>query len=179
MSTILETSNLILRKFTIDDAAFMLRLLNEPTWIQYIGDRNVRTVEEAQHYLINGALKSYKDHGFGFYLVIHKGSAAPVGTVGFVKRPFLECPDYGFAFLPEYTGQGYAFEVSAAAMDFAEQILQLNRLEAITTPDNKRSIQLLVKLGFRFKKSIHVEGEELFLFAKDSGYIPKDHEHDH
>jgi len=179
MSTILETSNLILRKFTVDDAGFMLRLLNEPTWIQYIGDRNVHTVEEAQQYLLNGSIKSYKDHGFGFYLVLHKEKGEPVGTVGFAKRTYLECPDFGFAFLPEFTGQGYAFEVSAAAMDFAEQMLQLNRIEAITTPDNKRSIQLLVKIGFRFEKSIHVEGEELFLFGKDSRYIPKDHKHDH
>ena len=179
MSTILETSNLLLRKFTVDDAGFMLRLLNEPTWIQYIGDRNVRTLEQAQQYLINGAIKSYKDYGFGFYMVLHKETREPVGTVGFVKRPFLECPDYGFAFLPEYTGQGYAFEVSAAAMDFAEQILRLSRIEAITTPDNKRSINLLVKIGFRFEKSIHEEGEELFLFGKDSRYVPMDQEHDH
>ncbi|HEY3386682.1 MAG TPA: GNAT family N-acetyltransferase [Saprospiraceae bacterium] len=179
MSTILETSHLIVRKFNIDDAPFMLRLLNEPTWIQFIGDRNVRTVQEAEHYLMNGAIKSYKDNGFGFYIVVHKETGEPVGTVGFVKRPFLECPDYGFAFLPEYTGQGYAFEVSAAAMDYAEQILQLSRIEAITTPDNKRSIHLLVKIGFRFEKSIHAEGEELFLFGKESRYVPMDHQHDH
>ena len=180
MSLILETSRLILRKFTIDDAPFMLRLLNQPTWIQYIGDRNVRTLEEAQQYLINGSIKSYKEHGFGFYSVLHKETEAPIGTCGFTKRPFLEHPDFGFAFLPEYTGQGYAFEVTAAAMDYAEQMLKLNRVEAITTPDNKRSIHLLVKIGFRFEKPILVDHEELFLFGKDARYVPEeDDDHDH
>src|SRR6187431_2313641 len=135
MSILLETSNLILRKFNIDDAPFMLKLLNEPTWIQYIGDRNVRTLKDAEKYLVEGAIRSYKEHGFGFYSVLHKDSKLPIGTCGFAKRPFLEHPDFGFAFLPEYTGQGYAFEVSAAIMDFAEQILHLDRIEAITTPD--------------------------------------------
>jgi RimJ/RimL family protein N-acetyltransferase len=164
MTKILETPRLLLRKFSTDDAPFMLQLLNEPTWLQYIGDRNVRTEDEARQYLENGSLKSYKDHGFGFYAVIHKETQKTVGTCGFVKRDFLEHPDFGFAFLPEFTGQGYAFEVTAAAMDFAEQMLQLKKVEAITTPDNKRSIQLLIKLGFRFEKSIMVDNEELFLF---------------
>ena len=164
MTALLETSRLLLRKFTKDDAPFMLRLLNEPTWLQYIGDRNVHTEEEARKYLENGAIKSYGERGYGFYAVIHKETQQTVGTCGFVKRDFLDHPDFGIAFLPEYTGQGYAFEVTAAAMDFAEQMLQLKKVEAITTPDNTRSIQLLVKLGFRFEKSIFVDNEELFLF---------------
>jgi RimJ/RimL family protein N-acetyltransferase len=154
-------------------------LLNEPTWIQYIGDRNVRTLEEAQQYLIDGSIKSYNQHGFGFYNVLLKETHTPVGTCGFAKRPFLECPDFGFAFLPEYTGQGYAFEVSAATMDYAEQMLKLNKVEAITTPDNKRSIQLLVKIGFRYEKSIIVDNEELFLFCKHPRYVHDDHDDDH
>lgn len=172
MSLILETSRLRLRRFNIDDAPFMLRLLNDPSWIQYIGDRNVRTLDAAQQYLLDGSLKSYVDHGFGFYNVLLKETNEPIGTCGFIKRPYLQHPDFGFAFLPEYTGQGYAFEVTAAAMEFAEQKLQLHKVEAISKPDNKRSIHLLTKIGFRYEKSIVVDEEELFLFVKEARYTP-------
>lgn len=167
MRNILETSHLCLRKFSAADAPFMLRLLNEPTWIQYIGDRNVHSEEDARHYLENGAMRNYDQLGYGFYLVTHRETGEPIGTCGFTKRDFLEHPDFGFAFLPEYTGQGYAFEVSAAALDFAEEILQLKRVEAITTKDNERSIHLLTKLGFRFERTLMLEGEELFVFGMD------------
>jgi len=117
--------------------------------------------------------------GLDFYNVLHKETNTSVGTCGFVKRHFLDHPDFGFAFLPEYTGQGYALEVAAATMDYAEQKLQLHMVEAITTPDNKRSIQLLIKLGFRFGKSIWVDGEELFLFSRTTRYSTEDDDHDH
>jgi RimJ/RimL family protein N-acetyltransferase len=176
MRTILETTRLSLRHFTKDDAPFMLKLLNEPTWIQYIGDRNVRTIEEAEKYLLDGAMKSYTDHKFGFYAVLLKETGMPIGTCGFAKRDYLENPDFGFAYLPDYTGQGYAIEMAVATMAYAEEVLKLPHLEAITTPDNKRSIQLLLKLGFRFQKAFHLDGEELFLFGAPLTFVHKDEE---
>jgi RimJ/RimL family protein N-acetyltransferase len=176
MHTILQTSRLVVRKFNIDDAPFMLKLLNEPTWIRYIGDRNVRTLEDAEKYLQDGALKNYKDYGFGFYCVSHRDTGLPIGTCGFTKRHFLEHPDFGFAFLPEFTGQGYAIETAVATMAYAEEVLKLERLVAITTPDNIRSIHLLIRIGFRFEKAIIVEGEELFQFGTDLNFVHKDEE---
>ncbi|MDZ4747910.1 MAG: GNAT family N-acetyltransferase [Saprospiraceae bacterium] len=176
MHGILETNRLLLRKFTIDDAPFMLRLVNEPTWIQYIGDRNVRSLEDAQKYIRDGSIQSYRDHGFGFYNVCLRDTQMPIGSVGFAKRPFLEHPDFGFAFLPEYTGQGYAIEMAVAAMAYAEEVLKLEKLVAITLPSNKRSIQLLIKLGFRFEKTVMVEKEELFLFGAELTFVHKDEE---
>jgi [ribosomal protein S5]-alanine N-acetyltransferase len=162
---ILQTNRLCLRRFTTDDAPFMLRLLNEPTWIEYIGDRNVRTLEDAVAYLKNGAMQNYSDLGYGFYLVMDRETGESIGTCGFTKRPVLQHPDFGFAFLPEYTGQGYAFEVAAAALDYAEEILQLKKVEAITTQNNERSIRLLTKLGFRYERTCVLDGEELFVFG--------------
>jgi RimJ/RimL family protein N-acetyltransferase len=176
MRGILETNRLLLRKFTVDDAPFMLRLVNEPSWIEYIGDRNVHTLEDAQKYLLEGSIQSYHDHGFGFYNVCLRDTGMPIGSVGFAKRPFLDHPDFGFAFLPEYTGQGYAIEVAVAAMAYAEEVLKLEKLVAITLPSNKRSIQLLIKLGFRFEKTVMVEGDELFLFGAELTFVHKDEE---
>jgi len=176
MRGILETNRLLLRKFTIDDAPFILRLVNEPTWIQYIGDRNVQSLEDAQKYLTDGAISNYGSHGYGFYIVLHRETNAPIGTCGFTKRPFLDHPDFGFAFLPEYTGQGYAIEIAVATMAFAEEVLKMEKLVAVTTPSNKRSIQLLIKLGFRFEKSILENKEELFLFGAPLMFVHKDEE---
>lgn len=166
MSVILETSHLLLRHFTVDDAAFMLRLVNEPSWIENIGDRKVYTLDDAANYLLNGSIKSYAENGFGFYLVLLKESEIPIGTCGFAKRPFLEHPDFGFAFLPEHTGKGYAYEIAVATLVYAVDALKLENVVAITTENNIRSKNLLVKTGFTFEKYIQVEHEQLLLFTK-------------
>lgn len=168
LQIILETDRLILRQPTVDDASFMLRLVNDPTWLQYIGDRNVHTLEEAKQYLLNGAIKSFADHGFGFGMVCLKETDTCIGLCGFVKRPFLDDVDIGFAFLPAFTRQGYAYEIANATLHYGFTQLQLPRIIAITTPDNLASIQLLKKIGLHYEKAILVEGEALFLFAKDN-----------
>lgn len=176
MRGILETNRLLLRRFTVDDAPFMLRLVNEPSWIENIGDRNVRTLEDAEKYLLDGSIQSYHDYGFGFYNVCLRDTGIPIGSLGFAKRPFLDHPDFGFAFLPEFTGQGYALEMAVAAMAYAEEVLKIEKLVAITLPANKRSIQLLLKVGFRFEKCIMVEEEELFLFGASLTFVHGDEE---
>jgi RimJ/RimL family protein N-acetyltransferase len=165
---ILETERLILREPTIDDASFMLRLVNEPSWLQYIGDRHVYSLDDARQYLLNGAIKSFAENGFGFAIVILKKSGEWMGMCGLVKRPFLDSADIGFAFFPEYTGQGYALEAATATLDYAYNDLHMPRIVAITSPDNMRSISLLKKLGLQFETDIDVDGEKLFLFAKNN-----------
>ena len=174
MAVILDTVRLFMRHFTVADAPFMLRLVNEPSWIKYIGDRKVYSLEDAENYLLNGSIKSYQEHGFGFYPVFLKGTETPIGTCGFAKRPFLEHPDFGFAFLPEYTGQGYATEVAVATLAYAEEVLKLETVFAYATKDNIRSIKLLSKTGFMFDKYIQVDDDQLLLFTASLHFVHKD-----
>ena len=164
MDILLETERLILRHFVVEDAPFMLSLVNDPAWLQYIGDRNVHTIPEAEQDLLKGAIESYETNGFGFYMVLLKDSLIPIGTCGLAKRDFLDTPDFGFAFLPEYTGKGLAYEVASANMAYAKEILGLTDLVAITLPNNEKSIRLLEKLGFWLDKNFLDHGEEVSLY---------------
>lgn len=168
MKSILETERLLLRQPTLDDAGFLLNIVNEPSWLQYVGDRNVHTIDEAKNYLLNGSIKSFETNGFGFGIVILKETGTLIGMCGLVKRDFLEDVDIGFAFFPQYTGKGYAFEAADAMMRYARVHLGIHRIAAITTQDNESSIKLLKKIGFQPDKTIVVDGEELFLFLNSS-----------
>ena len=164
---ILETERLFLREFTLDDTTFIIELLNSPGWIKYIGDRNVRTTEEAIAYLKRGMLTSYKENGYGLCLVGIKGGNIPIGMCGILNRDTLEKPDIGFAFLSEYHGKGYAFEIAAATMNYAKETLLLPVIWAITVAYNQPSIKLLERIGFTFEKVIRLpdDEEELLLYS--------------
>lgn len=154
MNYILETERLRLREFTLNDTAFIIELVNSPGWLQYIGDRNVKTEEQAMTYIENGPLNSYRLNGYGLWLVEKMEDEKPIGMCGIINREYLDNPDIGFAFLPKYHGHGYAFEVVSATMDYAKQHLQISKMEAITIAENERSIRLLEKIGFRFSKTL-------------------------
>ncbi len=158
--TILETERLRLRHLTLDDAAFMLRLLNEPSFIRNIGDRGVRTEAEARQYLENGALASYGQYGYGLYLVELRTSGEALGICGLVKRDYLDDPDVGFAFFPEFWLKGYAYESAAAVKAHAFDVLGVKRVLAITSPGNLGSIRVLEKIGLRFERMITPPGRE-------------------
>lgn len=162
---IADTERLYIRKPVLEDAAFILRLLNEPTWLQYIGDRNVRTLEEAEVYLQNGSIRSFEKLGFGFGTVILKPTGETIGICGLVQRDFLDHPDLGFAFLPEFTGKGYAYEAALGVIHFAVQKLRLSQLLAFTTEGNTSSMKLLHKLGFRLVRKFEHDLEELLLYS--------------
>lgn len=168
--TVLETDRLALRRLTLGDAAFMRRLVNEPSWLEFIGDRGVRTEEDAREYLSNGAIASYARHGFGLWAVVLRGGGAPIGICGLVKRDFLDDADLGFAFLPEFQGSGYGRESAAAVLAFARRVLGLRRVVAITVAANRRSIALLEKLGFAFERTLRhpADGAEVFLYSVGS-----------
>jgi [ribosomal protein S5]-alanine N-acetyltransferase len=155
---ICETARLHIRRFTIDDAPFIYRLLNSPTWLVYIGDRKIRGLHDALNYLINGPLASYDQYGFGLYLVALKELQTPIGMTGLIKRDGLEEVDIGFAFLPDYTGKGYAYEAANAVKDYALSTLKLPRVAAITTEKNDHAIALLNKIGLHHEKMIQLPG---------------------
>ncbi|MDR7314216.1 GNAT family N-acetyltransferase [Brevibacillus nitrificans] len=167
---VLETERLYLRHQTLDDAAFILELVNDPAWLQFIGDRGVRTLDDARSYIANGAIKSYERDGFGFYLVERKEDHTLLGMCGLVKREGLEDVDIGFAFLPDYRSKGYAYEAASAVMQYAKETLGLTRVVAITTQDNHSSGRLLEKLGLRFERLVQMpnDTELLRLFVYDA-----------
>ena len=151
---VLETERLILRRFELDDAPFILTLLNEPSFHRYIGDKKVRNLEDARQYLLNGPIASYERNGFGLNLVELKDSHVPIGMCGLLKREELPEPDIGFAFLPNFWGKGFAFEAAAAVMQDAREKLKLRRVLAIVNPDNYASIKLLERLGMSFEQML-------------------------
>ena len=163
----LETDRLIIRPITLDDASFILTLLNEPSFLRYIGDKQVRNLEDARQYILNGPVASYERHGFGLCLVELGESHTPVGMCGILKREELPDPDIGFALLPDFWSKGLAFEAAAAVLNDARERLKIERILAITSLDNAASINLLERLGFRFKEIITLtpEREEVRLFV--------------
>lgn len=166
MTSILETERLSLREFNTTDATFIIQLLNSKGWLKFIGDRHIKTLEQAENYLTNGPMKSYSVNGFGLSMVELKNTHTPIGMCGLIKRDNLPDIDIGFAFLEEFMGNGYAFEIAQATINFAKESLQKETILAITIPTNVRSINLLKKIGMKFEKNFSFEGstEELMLF---------------
>lgn len=167
MDHILETARLRLRQFTLDDTEFIIRLLNSPGWQEFIGDRNVKTDEQAKAYLLNGPMKSHEVNGYGLCMVETRVDNTPIGMCGIINRANLEGQDIGFAFLTEYTGLGYGYEIASATLAYAMNELKIPRVFAITLPTNKPSIKLLEKIGLEFKKNFTFPDEEevLMLFS--------------
>ena len=155
-----ETDRLIISRISTDDAPFILTLLNDPDWLQFIGDRGVRSLEDAQKYILDGPMKSYDQFGFGLFLTKLKESDVPIGICGLLKREYLEEIDIGFAFLPQFRGKGYALESATAVIDYAKRTFGTKKIEAITQPDNIRSIKVLKKMGLEFQKTINLPDDE-------------------
>lgn len=159
MKKIRETERLTLRTITLDDAPFYLSLVNEPSFIENIGDRGERTLDQARQSLTNRQLASQAEHGYSMYLVqLHDGT--PIGMCGLVRRDTLECTDLGYAFMPAYWGKGYAVEAARAVLDHAHRDIGLNRLLGITYPGNAGSIAVLTSLGFRFERFTHLDATD-------------------
>lgn len=163
----IETPRQSIRRLTPDDAPFILELLNDPAFLRYIGDKGVRTLEDARNYILAGPVASYEQFGFGLYLVQLKESGASIGMCGLLKRDRLPHPDIGFAFLPQFRSMGYGREAAQAVLADARAAHGLTYVLAIASPDNDASIALLEKMGFRFERfAALAEGEpDVKLFA--------------
>jgi RimJ/RimL family protein N-acetyltransferase len=149
----------------------VLGLVNEPSWLRYIGDKHVHTLADAERYIADGPARSYAAHGFGLYLTETRAEGTPVGMCGLIKRDSLPDVDIGFAFLPRYWKQGFAFESARAIIDYGYREIGLRRIVAITQPDNRASIRLLERLGLRFERVVRLGDDptELQLFAPAAG----------
>lgn len=161
-----KSDRLIFSEFSVKDAAFVFELLNTESWLKYIGDRGVKTLEDAKIHILNKYMKSYEG-GFGMWKLSLKTNGTPIGMCGLINRDTLEDIDIGFAFLPQFESKGYGFEAASATLDFAKKSLGLKRVVAITIKENERSIALIKKLGLKHEKQFWMEGdsEELMLFG--------------
>lgn len=161
----IETDRLIIREYTVQDAPFIYELMNSEGWLKNIGDRNIKSVKDAEAYLLKNYLSIYETQGFGPYLVSLKDETA-IGSCGFYKRPNLDYPDIGFAFLSEFANKGYAFEAASAIMKFASEKLGIQKIVGFTLPNNEPSIKLLKKLNLsEVGVYTYEDGEELLLFS--------------
>jgi RimJ/RimL family protein N-acetyltransferase len=156
----LETERLQLRRVSLDDAEFMLEIWNDPAFVRHVGDRGVRTIEQAREAMKSGALKLYADYGYGPYAMVLKSDGTRIGICGLFKRENLEHPDIGFSVLPAYGGKGYAGEAASAVLAHARDDLGLDELTAIVSPRNAPSIGLIQKLGLSFVRMITMPGED-------------------
>ncbi|HPF28148.1 MAG TPA: GNAT family N-acetyltransferase [Steroidobacteraceae bacterium] len=166
----LQTERLRLRRYTLEDAPFVLRLLNERSFIDNIGDRGVRSLDDARRYLETGPLASYAAHGFGLWLIELLMTGKSIGMCGLLKRDALPDADLGYALLPEFAAQGFAFEAADATLSYGSKAFGLSRVLAIVSPHNARSIRLLERLGFVFERPIRMsaDADEIRLYARDA-----------
>lgn len=159
MNDELYTERLLLRPLCLEDAAFIVELFNSETWLQFIGDRGIKSLEDAENFLRNNALRLFKENGWGTYLVTLRSDGSPIGTVGLYLRDQLDHPDFGYALLPKYAGKGYATEASQCYLKELETTLDLSMVLAIVQHDNPRSHRVLEKLGFTQDGTVMMEKE--------------------
>lgn len=165
---VVESERLVLRRLSPEDAPFVLELLNDPGFLRHVGDRGVRTLEQARAYVIEGPMASYDAHGFGLYLVTTKGDGTPIGLCGLLKRDTLDDVDVGYALLPAFRAQGYAYEAASAVLSHAREALGLTRIAAIVQAENADSIRVLERLGLGFERTLRLgaEGTEVLVYAR-------------
>lgn len=167
------SERLVLRELNLTDAPFILELLNDGDFHRWIGDRGVRTLADAEEYIQQGPAVSYARHGHGLYLVMRREDEARLGICGLIKRDTLPCEDIGYAFLPAWRGQGYAIEAAQAALKDGRERLGIERVVAIVTPGNERSVRLLAKLGLSQGKLVRLgESEEECLLLEAPEQAP-------
>ena len=155
----LETPRLTLRRLQFDDAAFLVDLLNQPSFIENIGDRGVRSIEDAHRYLREGPMAMYDTFGFGLWHAALKDGAS-VGMCGLLKRDNLPDADVGYAFLPQFWGQGFAYEAAAATLSHGARKFGLTRVLGVVSEGNSGSIRVLEKLGMSFERMFSMRAGE-------------------
>ena len=163
----LLTRRLELRWLTEDDAGLMLEIWNDPDFIRHVGDRGVRSVEQALA-AMKDTLAMYRTHGYGAYRIAPLGGGPAMGICGLFKREILDQPDIGYGLLPSWRGRGYTLEAARAVMHEARAGLGLERVNAIVSPDNRRSVRLLEKIGMQSQGAIRMPGEDtdILLYAR-------------
>lgn len=167
---ILTTERLVLRELSIDDAAFILKLTNDPEWLSNIGDRGVHNLDDAEDFILQGPVASYRKHNFGMYAFCEKVSdkfddLVPMGMCGLIQRDYLDKPDIGYATLPQFRRSGFTREACTGVLTFARDTLSIQRVLGMVSPNNLASIKLLENLGFRFLEQRILDGKDSLLYV--------------
>ena len=157
---IVETKRLLLRKINVEDAAFVLRLVNEPSFLSNIGDKGLKNLPDAERFISEGYWTNQEHPGYGMFLVALKDGGEPIGGCGLLYRKVLDVTDIGFAFLPEYWNRGFAYEAAEAMMKYGYSVLGVKKIVGLTSEDNFGSINLLKKLGMDFKKIVKMSDDD-------------------
>ncbi|UOF14755.1 GNAT family N-acetyltransferase [Lysobacter capsici] len=164
----IQTERLLLSELTPDDAGFILQLLNEPSFLDNIGDRGVRDLDGAVRYILDGPVNSYARYGHGLLRVSLRDSGEPIGMCGLLKRDTLPDADLGYAFLPRHWSRGYAIESGTAVLQHAREVLALPRVLGLVDPANQPSIKVLERLGLRFERELRMGEEDLHVFTTEA-----------
>jgi RimJ/RimL family protein N-acetyltransferase len=167
---ILTTERLMLRELTIEDAGFILELTNDPEWLSNIGDRNVHDLNDAQNFILQGPISSYREHNFGMYAFCKKASenvedSVPMGMCGLLQRDYLDRPDIGYATLPQYRRSGFTKEACIGVLTFSRDMHNIHSIFATVSPHNLDSTALLEKLGFSFLEQRILDGKDSLLYV--------------
>ena len=160
VSMFVETKRLVLRKITAEDAKFILRLVNDQSFVQNIGDKGLKNLDDAKQFILEGYWTNQEHPGYGMFLIELQDGGIPIGSCGLLYRKVLDVTDIGFAFLPEYWNRGFAFEAAEAILKYGHSTLKINKIVGLTTADNLGSIKLLKKLGMTFKKTVKMSDED-------------------
>lgn len=162
-----ESARLCLHEIRAEDAPFILEVLTDPDFMANVGDRGVHDLAAAQRYITDNMLASYRSYGFGLYIVELRADSAPLGICGLLRRSTHPDVEIGFAFVPRARGNGYALEAARATLEFGRDTLGLTRIVALTAPHNRRSIQVLERLGFHHERKLRFapEGPDWLLLA--------------
>jgi RimJ/RimL family protein N-acetyltransferase len=157
---IVETQRLILREITVEDAEFVLRLVSEPSFVSNIGDKGLRSIEDAERFILDGYWTNQERPGYGMFLAELKDRGIPIGCCGLLYRKVLDVTDIGFAFLPEYWNRGFAYEAAQAILEYGHSTLGIAKIVGLTSADNLGSIKLLKKLGMKFEKNVKMSDDD-------------------
>ncbi|MGZ5197728.1 MAG: GNAT family N-acetyltransferase [Kaistella sp.] len=160
MNRNIETDRLLLIPVSVEDADFICELYNSENFIEFIGDKNIRSVDDARDYIQKRFLPQIEKLGFGNYIIIRNEDREKIGSVGVFERDGLDVHDIGFSFLPEYEGKGYGFEAASALLEVAFSEFGLQKISAITSNTNTSSQKLIEKLGLKYLKNIRLPNDE-------------------
>jgi len=166
----LQSKNIVLREVCLSDDEFILELINQPAWKKYISDHSIDTLDQTRDYIESRLIAQYRLHGYGLWVVESNDEKTPIGLCGLIKRDYLDYVDLGFGFIPRYWGKSFAYEASVMCLDYAFNVIKSDRVLAVTVPENGNSINLLDRLGFKYKNEISLAGknEILSLYEKKS-----------
>ncbi|MDL2399870.1 GNAT family N-acetyltransferase [Rhizobium mayense] len=150
----LITERLILRAHRLEDFDDYTAFWTQEDLVRYIGGEP-STREQAWSRLLRYA-GMWHHLGFGFFAVEERQSGRFIGEVGFLDLHRDMHPtttegtlESGWGITPALQGRGYATEAVKAAIAWADDTFPGRRMTCIVDPENRPSLRVAEKVGFR------------------------------